>query len=128
MAAATGKIPIEINGVPVVSAEDISVEITQTQKVRRGAYGNYARAEGTPQYMATVKFGLLSDKQEFGLSAAGAAGRVPGQQGFNFTFLLGTESYTLTDCGLSSDTVSGDQDAEASRSCKVVALDMIKAS
>lgn len=126
--AATGKIPLEVNGVPVISAEDVSVKIMQTQKVRKGAYGNYARAQGTPQYTATVKFGVLSDKQEFGMAAAGAAGKVPGQQGFNLTYLLGTESYTLVDCGLASDTLSADQDAEASRSVEIVALDMIRAS
>ena len=128
MANATGKIPTEVNGVPAISAEDISVEITQTQKVRKGAFGNYARAEGTPQYGATIKWGVLTDKQEFGILAAGAKGQIPGQNGFNFTYTLGTESYTLIDCGIATDSIQSDQDAEASRTTKLVALDQVRVS
>ena len=128
MANATGKIPTEVNGVPAISAEDISVEITQTQKVRKGAFGNYARAEGTPQYGATIKWGVLTEKQEFGILAAGAKGQIPGQSGFNFTYTLGTESYTLIDCGISSDGIQSDQDAEASRTTKLVALEQVRVS
>lgn len=128
MAALSGRIPTKLNYVPCISAEDVTVKKTQTQKVRRGAYGNYGRAAGIPQYSATVKFGVPQDRAEFEELAENAKGQIPGQAGFDWTYSKGGETYTLIDCGIASDTVTSDQDANAEQTVEIVALDRIKVS
>lgn len=126
MSALKGRIETELNYVPCITAEDVTVEKTQTQKVRRGAYGNYGRASGIPQYSATVKWGVPADKAEFEQLGENAKGQTPGQDGFDFTYKKGGEIYTLIDCGIASDSVTSDQDADANQTTKLVALDRIK--
>jgi len=128
MANLTGRIPTQINYVPAVTAEDVTVKKTQTQKIRKGAYGNYGRAAGIPQYTATVKFGVPADRAEFEQLAENAQGGIPGQDGFDFTYQKGSETYTLINCGISTDTLTSDQDANAEQTIEIVALDRIRVS
>lgn len=123
-----GRIPTQINYVPAITAEDVTITVTQAQKVRGGAYGNYGRAAGRRMYKATVKFGIPSDRAEFEILAENAAGKLDGQEGFDFTYTVGTETYTLTDCGIESDAVSSDQDANAEKNISIVAVDRVKVS
>ena len=124
----SGRIKTELNYQPCITAEDVTVKKTQTQKVRRGAYGNYGRAAGIPQFSATVKWGVPADKAEFEQLAENAQGQIPGQVGFDWTYHKGGETYTLIDCGIASDTVTSDQDANAEQTTEIVAVDRIKVS
>jgi hypothetical protein len=126
--ALSGRIPCQLNYVPAITAEDVTITKTQTQKVRKGAYGNYGRAAGIPQYEAEIKFGIPSDRAEFEQLAENAKGMIPGQDGFDFTYQKGTETYTLIDCGIASDQVTSDQDANAEQKIKLVAVDRIRVS
>ena len=128
MGSLKGRIETELNYQPCITAEDVTVKKTQTQKVRRGAYGNYGRAEGIPQYSCTVKWGVPADKAEFEELAENAKGKIAGQKGFDWTYKKGSEVYTLIDCGIASDTVTSDQDANAEQTTEIVAVDRIKVS
>lgn len=118
-----GRIKTQLNYVPCITAEDVTVKKNQTQKVRRGAYGNYGRAQGIAQYSATVKWGIPQDKAEFEQLAENASSE---EKGFDFTYEKGDEIYTLIDCGIASDTVTSDQDANAEQTTELVAVDRIK--
>lgn len=124
----TGRIPTSLNYIPCVTAEQVTITKSQTQKVRSGAYGNYGRAAGIPKYTADVKWGIPANKAEFEELAENARGQIPGQDGFDFTYTKGTETYTLTDCGIETDTVTSDQDANAEQTTKIVAVDRIRVS
>lgn len=123
-----GRIPIEINYVPAVTAEDVTVNMSQGQKVRIGAYGPYGRAQGQRTYDITIKFGIPQERAEFEQLADNARGQIPGQEGFDVTYHKGSETYTLTDCGINTDSVNSDQNGEAAQNVKIVAVDRIKVS
>ena len=124
----SGRIPTKINYVDAVTARDVTVTVTQAQNVHVGAFGPIGRVAGQPRYKATVKFSVPADKAEFEQLAANAAGRVDGATGFDFTYTKGTETYTLTDCGIDSDGVSSDQDAGSEQNISIVAVDRHKVS
>lgn len=126
--ALTGRIKTLLNYVPCITAETLTITKTQTQKIRSGAYGNYGRAAGIPKYEADVKWGIPAEKAEFEQLAENAKGQISGQDGFDFTYTKGSETYTLIDCGIASDAVTTDQDADATQSTKIVALDRIRVS
>lgn len=121
----SGRVPIEINYIPAVTAENVSVQVSQVQKVRIGAYGPYGRAEGQQTYKATITFGVPIDRAEFELLMQRA--KTP-QRGPDVTYHKGTETYTLLDCGVDSDTINSDQNGNAEQQISLVAVDRIRVS
>ena len=110
----TGRIKTEINHSPCITAKDVQVSKKKNQIIHKGAYGKIGRSEGQADYEVTVTFSTPADQAEFEQLAEAGIDQDTG--GFTFTYYKGNESYILTDCGISSDGVSSDQDGKADQS------------
>lgn len=117
----TGRIKTEINHAPCITAKDVQVSKKKNQIVHRGAYGKIGRSEGQADYEVTVTFSTPADQAEFAQLAEAGIDQDTGE-GFTFTYFKGSESYILTDCGISSDGLSTDQDGKADQQITFVAV------
>ena len=118
---AAGRIPTMINFVPAITAKDVSVKVSRNVVVHKGAYGKIGRGTGQPDYSVTVKFAIPDEAAEFRLLAE--AGMNGSEDGFTFTYTKGKETYNLTGCAISEDSVSSNQDGEAGQDVTFIALD-----
>ena len=118
----TGRIKTEINHSPAITAKDVQVNKKKNQLVHKGAYGKIGRSEGQADYEVTVTFSTPEDTAEFVQLAEQGIDRDTGE-GFTFTYYKGKEVYMLTDCGISSDGLSTDQDGKADQSISFVAVE-----
>ena len=117
----TGRIKTEINHAPCITAKDVQVTKKKNQVIHKGAYGKIGRSEGQADYEVTVTFSTPEDQAEFAQLAEAGIDQDTGE-GFTFTYYKGKESYILTDCGISSDGLSSDQDGKADQSITFVAV------
>lgn len=117
----TGRIKTEINHSPCITAKDVQVSKKKNQIIHKGAYGKVGRSEGQADYEVTVTFSTPADQAEFSQLAEAGIDQDTGE-GFTFTYYKGGEQYILTDCGISSDGLSSDQDGKADQSITFVAV------
>ena len=96
-----GRIPIKINHVPAITARDVSVKKSRKQEVHVGAYGRIGRSQGQARYSASI---------------------TDDATGFTLTYQKGSETYLLTDCGISEDDFSSDQDGKADQQVQMTAV------
>ena len=118
----SGRVKTEINHSRCVTAKDVSVTKKKNQIIHKGAYGKIGRSEGQADYEATVTFSTPADQAEFEQLAEKGIDKDTGE-GFTFTYFKGAESYMLTDCGISNDGLSTDQDGKADQSLTIVAVE-----
>lgn len=117
----TGRIKTEINHSPCITAKDVQVSKKKNQIIHKGAYGKIGRGEGQADYEVTVTFSTPADQAEFSQLAEAGIDQDT-SEGFTFTYDKGGEVYILTDCGISSDGLSSDQDGKADQSITFVAV------
>ena len=119
---AAGRIKTYINFQPAITAEDVSVESTRNVKKHKGAWGPIGLGKGQPDHQVTVKFCVPDDRAEFlelaekGMPADGSDG------GFTFTYEKGGEVYSLTDCAINKDGLSGNQDGDVIQDITFIAM------
>lgn len=119
--ALAGRIPIKINHVPAITARDVSVKKSRKQEVHVGAYGRIGRSQGQARYSASITFSTPEGKAEF--IELAEAGMTDDATGFTLTYQKGSETYLLTDCGISEDDFSSDQDGKADQQVQMTAVE-----
>jgi hypothetical protein len=119
----SGRIKTEINHQPCITARDVQVSKKRNQTVHKGAYGKIGRSQGQPDYEISVTFSVPQDQAEFVQLAEQGIDSDTGD-GFTFTWYKGSEQYMATDCGISQDNLSSDQDAKADQQVTIVAVNV----
>ena len=123
----TGRIPTELNHSPCITARDVSVSKKKNVTKLKGAYGPIGLAVGQPDYEITVTFATPEDQAEFEqLADQGIDADQP--EPFTFGWKKGREQYIATDCQISSDTLSSDQDSKADQQITIVAVKVERVS
>lgn len=121
MANLSGKIRIEINGAPAITAESVQPQVQRAYKRRKGAYGVIGIAESeTPDITLNVTFSVPAAVSEFREISSGNLLTDGPTRRFSLKWYEGTEAYLATGCIVASNSLSSDQDSDASRSVTIV--------
>jgi len=119
--AVTGRIPTYLNHSRFITARDVSVSKKRNVTKLKGAFGPIGLAVGQPDYEISVTCATPEDQAEFQqLADQGIDADQP--ESFSFGWKKGKEEYLATDCQISSDTLSSDQDSKADQAITIVAV------
>lgn len=123
----SGKIRIEINGAPATTAESVQLQYQRTTKKRKGAYGAIGIAQSeTPDITINVTFAVPEQRSEFIEISSGNLFVQGPTRRFAMKWYEGSEAYLATGCVITSNSMSSDQDGDATRQVSIMPEDVVE--